>query len=214
MPRKSEPEKKERIIQAAKHILLSRSFHDMRIADIAKKANVAEGTIYRYFRNKQDLFISVLYNINSYLVSIFFADISPANSFQINIQHMVSNFFTKRNKFIGLYKILYKAFAEMEDAQIKQVLETCFGTIHMRMREIFQWGIDRKEITENNIDIDTMSLLIYGVGETLWKDDILSSKSPQEREYNITESVQKFFQLHPFNQLGFEKIIENIASNG
>ncbi len=51
--------KKQSIIQAAIDVFSNGSFKNSRISEIAGRANVAEGTIYRYFKNKEDLFFSI-----------------------------------------------------------------------------------------------------------------------------------------------------------
>jgi TetR/AcrR family fatty acid metabolism transcriptional regulator len=51
----ADPEKRRRILEAAIRTFGRRGFHEARIADIAADAKVAEGTVYLYFRNKEDL---------------------------------------------------------------------------------------------------------------------------------------------------------------
>ena len=48
-------DKKESIFNAAHEVLGERGFHGLSIAEVAKKAGVATGTIYRYFNDKDDL---------------------------------------------------------------------------------------------------------------------------------------------------------------
>lgn len=47
------------IIAAARALLAERGYENCVISDIAERAGVVEGTIYRYFENKRDLFIKV-----------------------------------------------------------------------------------------------------------------------------------------------------------
>ncbi|OPY62108.1 MAG: Fatty acid metabolism regulator protein [Syntrophorhabdaceae bacterium PtaU1.Bin034] len=51
--------KKQHIIQAAIAVFGKSSFQDASICEIAKNAGVAEGTIYQYFKNKEDLFFAI-----------------------------------------------------------------------------------------------------------------------------------------------------------
>ncbi len=51
--------KHSRIIDAATKIFAKKGFYNSTIADVAKMAEVAEGTIYLYFKNKDDLLISI-----------------------------------------------------------------------------------------------------------------------------------------------------------
>jgi TetR/AcrR family transcriptional regulator, fatty acid metabolism regulator protein len=50
----------EDIIVAARRVFEQRGFADAAIADIAAAANVVEGTIYRYFDSKRELFVRVI----------------------------------------------------------------------------------------------------------------------------------------------------------
>lgn len=52
-------EKRDRIIEAAVKVFAKKGFHHSRIAEIAETAGVASGTIYLYFKNKDDILISV-----------------------------------------------------------------------------------------------------------------------------------------------------------
>src|SRR6185369_6908217 len=54
-PAGADPEKRKRILQAAIQTFGRRGFHEARIAEIASAAGVAEGTVYLYFKNKEDL---------------------------------------------------------------------------------------------------------------------------------------------------------------
>ena len=51
--------KHDRILEAAVKVFARKGFHNSRIAEIAVEAGVASGTIYLYFRNKDDILISV-----------------------------------------------------------------------------------------------------------------------------------------------------------
>lgn len=47
------------IIEAAVEVIAENGFHASQVSKIAKKANVADGTIYLYFKSKEDILISV-----------------------------------------------------------------------------------------------------------------------------------------------------------
>lgn len=51
--------KKKQIIQKAIEVFSEKDFKSSNIREIAQRANVAEGTIYYYFDNKEDLFFSI-----------------------------------------------------------------------------------------------------------------------------------------------------------
>lgn len=58
MSRKNQP-KYKKIIDAAVAVIAENGFDQAQISKIAKRAGVADGTIYLYFKNKEDLLISL-----------------------------------------------------------------------------------------------------------------------------------------------------------
>ena len=52
-------EKYHRIIDAATKIFAKKGFYQAKVSEIAKEAQVADGTIYLYFENKDDILISL-----------------------------------------------------------------------------------------------------------------------------------------------------------
>lgn len=52
-------DKHDLILEAAIDVFAAKGFHHARISDIARKAGVADGTIYLYFRNKDDVLLSI-----------------------------------------------------------------------------------------------------------------------------------------------------------
>ncbi len=52
-------DKHQRIIKAALKVFAKKGFYNSRVSEIAKEAEVADGTIYLYFKNKDDILISV-----------------------------------------------------------------------------------------------------------------------------------------------------------
>lgn len=68
--------KSDIIIQAALDVISERGFHNAPSSLIAKRAGVAEGTIYRYFRTKDEL----IHSISSYIIREFYEAIMKGYS--------------------------------------------------------------------------------------------------------------------------------------
>ncbi|WP_042345452.1 TetR/AcrR family transcriptional regulator [Bacillus massiliigorillae] len=56
--KKNKPKYKQ-IIEAAVIVIAQHGYHQAQVSKIAKQAGVADGTIYLYFKNKEDILISV-----------------------------------------------------------------------------------------------------------------------------------------------------------
>ena len=51
--------KRELILRAATDVFASRGFFNAQVADVARAAGIAAGTVYLYFRSKDDLLVSI-----------------------------------------------------------------------------------------------------------------------------------------------------------
>lgn len=54
-------DKYQRILDAAVSVFAEKGFHSARVSDVANRASVADGTIYLYFRNKEELLMTAIH---------------------------------------------------------------------------------------------------------------------------------------------------------
>ena len=60
MSYKKSTEKRQQILDCAKHLFAERGYQAAQIADICDELHIARGTVYQYFDNKEDLFRTIL----------------------------------------------------------------------------------------------------------------------------------------------------------
>jgi len=63
--------KREAILRVARTLFTKKGYEATTIADIAKEAGVAVGTVYLYFRNKRDIYTGVALNAESLIADTF-----------------------------------------------------------------------------------------------------------------------------------------------
>lgn len=93
--------KRESIIRAAIEIFGNKDFKTASISEIAQKAGVADGTIYQYFKNKEDLFFTI--------------PIEKTNEFRSQLElHLegISGAFNKIRKFVWYFLYFFKTNPE------------------------------------------------------------------------------------------------------
>jgi AcrR family transcriptional regulator len=54
-------ERRAQILAAARQVFAAQGFHATRMSDVAHVAGVSQGTLYHYFRSKDDLFMALLF---------------------------------------------------------------------------------------------------------------------------------------------------------
>jgi AcrR family transcriptional regulator len=55
-------DKRKKILEVALKLFTSMGFHETRLDEVAKQADIAKGTLYLYFKSKEDLFIQCLFD--------------------------------------------------------------------------------------------------------------------------------------------------------
>jgi AcrR family transcriptional regulator len=63
MARKADPNRKTNIIRAAMQVFAQKGYAAARIVDVAVTAGMGKGTIYQYFKGKEDLFFAVFQHV-------------------------------------------------------------------------------------------------------------------------------------------------------
>ncbi len=65
MARPRAADKRRRILEAAVHVFARKGYFAARVSDVARKAGVADGTIYLYFRGKEDILVRLFDEVMS-----------------------------------------------------------------------------------------------------------------------------------------------------
>ncbi len=77
MGKRKDNNKYYRIIEAATKIFAQKGFYQAKVSDIAREAGVADGTIYIYFQNKDDILISLFEEQMQMVLDNMMAELSP-----------------------------------------------------------------------------------------------------------------------------------------
>jgi TetR/AcrR family fatty acid metabolism transcriptional regulator len=155
--------KRQTIIQAAIEVFGKNSFRDSNISEIAQRANVAEGTIYQYFKNKEDLFFSI--------------PVEKTKEFCKELDlHLegISGAFNKIKKFIWYYLYFFRMNPEygrillLEMRVSKSFIRTrtynSFRKSASRILEIIREG-QEEGVVRKDINIYILRQLILGILE-------------------------------------------------
>ena len=156
-------ERRQSIIQAAIEVFGKNNFPNSTISEIAQKANVAEGTIYQYFKNKEDLFFSIPVEKSK--------EFSRELELHLEGIHGASN---KISKFIWYYLYFFNKNPEytrtlmLEMRVSKNFVKTkaykSFKPFTNRILEIIKEG-QQERVIRDDVNIYILRQLILGILE-------------------------------------------------
>jgi TetR/AcrR family fatty acid metabolism transcriptional regulator len=180
--------RRESIIQAAIEVFSKKGFQAAGISEIAQRAGVADGTIYQYFKNKEDLFFSIpIEKTNEFRskVELHLKGISGAlNKIRKFVWYFL--YFFKTNPEYGRLLMLEmrvnKSFVKTETYDfLKQSVSSVLEIIEEGQKE----GVIRKDV-----DIYLLRHLILGILEHMVTRWLL-----KEGKYDLLEHHQGVSRL-------------------
>lgn len=96
--------RKKDILETAMHMFAEKGFHAVKVDDIAESVGLSKGTIYLYFKNKENLFFSIIEEKTKEM----FARMREALQSQESIDRRLERFVTAFLKFFDMNKPYFK----------------------------------------------------------------------------------------------------------
>lgn len=160
-------DKRGEIMQAALELIAEQGFHDAPMSEIAKKAGVAAGTIYRYFENKE------------VLINELFQEIEDKISKAILDGYVIEKPVREKFFFIFIGSFRYFLANPLHFRYMEQYINSPYGISkrrdvflekktnhhgHETLRGIFEEGISRRILK----DVPVMVLFPLSIGPLLY----------------------------------------------
>ena len=148
-------------------LILSEGFCNITVSQIAKKANIAKGSIYKYFESKEDILFSLIKSIQEEYDKEVKTEIQKVGS----VKHKVLALFTLCIKDDEINKNRRKIYKEFSSICLSRSVEKMLSfqdDIKKRyiswLREILSDGVKKGEIKKSSIDLaDGLFAMAEGV---------------------------------------------------
>lgn len=170
-------QKRLKILGAASELFAANPFHKVILSDVAQAAGVGKGTLYTYFKNKDDLYLSVLYSGFADLVErmrdrLNQTRISPTENLETVIREMVRFAFQNPHIFelmrtIPQRSVRMEARWQNKRKELKELIESVirrgivegvFSDPHPELTARFIPGLVRSILMENPQNVDARTL--------------------------------------------------------
>lgn len=179
--------RRKEIFEAAQQIFSSVGFHKADMNEIAKKANIAKGTVYLYFPSKKDLFINLISKGLDTLTHEIESEIQhiddPIERFKKSVATYMT--FFKNNQ--SLYRILLHP-----DKEIKEDIEKTWQNYTLSkipaVIETLDEGIKLGKLRK--IDSQTVSYMILGmIDHVLYQWMLDPELEPMQKNIDVVVDV-------------------------
>jgi AcrR family transcriptional regulator len=158
--------RRREILDAARMVFAERGFHATRMSDIAHAADVSQGTLYHYFRSKDDLFLALCFVwadlLEAGIRALFAEDESESASEKISaadkisaMTHLGMNFFRSNEELLPVF-VEFWAYA-LRNPKATKRFQALFETMRSLCATVVEDGIAGGEFKA--VDVQTLSTL-------------------------------------------------------
>jgi AcrR family transcriptional regulator len=162
--------KKEAIVQVATQLFCEKGFKDTSMAELSKYTGAAEGTIFYHFKNKEELFLSILENLKENIVEELERYIGKSQ-FETGLGMMegvISFFFRLAGLMEGRFLLLHRHDA-YELAEVNPICRRYLEDIYSCLVDIFEQAILRgqKDGSIGDMPARKTALIIFAMVDGL-----------------------------------------------
>lgn len=180
--------KYRQIIDAAVKVIAENGYHGSQVAKIAKQAGVADGTIYLYFKNKDDILVSVFQEKMGEFIEKISERIDIENRADDKLLKLIEMHFLQLENDHDLAVVTQLELRQSDielRTQINQVLKSYLKVLDA----IIQEGIEDR-IFHPDLNIRLVRQMIFG---TL--DEIVTNWVMKNHKYSLVEQATDVHSL-------------------
>lgn len=171
MPRRENPFKEERIRQikkAAIKLFSERGYHDTTIALISEEAGLGKGTIYWYWKSKDELAFSLVEDMLSSFLGLLDEVVTGEGNFSKKVRELVERATDLYEAEKEHCRLLWKFRADRHyifKPQYVNKVTRYYVRMREKLAELVEQGVREGEIRE--VDSGTTALVLLGIVEGL-----------------------------------------------
>ena len=154
------------ILNAAEELLTNRRFDEVTLDEVAEAAHVGKGTIYRYFKDKDDLFFQLAERGPSELCKMIEKSAAAGGNvpFRARLEKVcgqMSEFFMKRRSLIRLMSEQWERMGALRMRK-KEICMKHRGDMRSALAKVLATGVEKGEL-RSDIPLDTQAHLLLSL---------------------------------------------------
>lgn len=180
--------KHQKIINAAVKVIAHNGYHQAQVAKIAREAGVADGTIYLYFKNKEDILISVFHEKMGIFIKKIEKEIEEKQTGKEKLLALISLHFSQLQDNHDL-ALLTQLELRQTNKELRMKINTVLEPYITLIGSILEEGIQEK-LFVSDLNIKLARQMVFGT-----IDEIVTNWVIKDFKYNLTELAEPVLQL-------------------
>ncbi len=182
-------EKRSKILFAAIKVFAQKGFYNTKVADIAREAGVADGTIYLYFKNKDDILISIFEEKMDEILGLFKTRLKKAKNAREKLEIFFKTYFRLINDDQDLAEV-FQVELRQSSKFLKDYHHQKFFDYLNIIGDIIKQGQSEK-IFRQDLNPLIAKRIIFGAIDEVARQWILGA----EREFSTDEACREVIKI-------------------
>ncbi|MEW9500615.1 TetR/AcrR family transcriptional regulator [Jeotgalibacillus marinus] len=185
---KKDKPKYKQIIDAAVVVIAENGYHHAQVSKIAKQAGVADGTIYLYFKNKEDILISLFEEKMGQFVRSIRSRMAGKENAVEQLEVLIESHFYMLSEDYHL-AIVTQLELRQSNKDIRLKINEVLKEYLLLVDEILHNGV-KKQIFSEELDIRLARQMVFGT-----IDEVVTTWVINEQKYDITKLAPEIHSL-------------------
>lgn len=185
-------QKRKDIAFACKDVLLEKGIKNLTISEVAMTANIGKGTVYEYFKNKEDIVFEIIRNY----LDAYHKDFNTkfnANTTTKEKVFLLFDFFLSDDSLFKKHQEVYREYLSItlgnKDNAMSKFNNECGSFSQTILRQIIEEGIRKGEIVDKSLKIiDGLIAAEKGFMLTSWMEN-------KSLKFEFIEFINILFEL-------------------
>lgn len=181
-------DKYQRILAAAIEVIAEHGFFQARVSEIAQRAGVADGTIYLYFRNKEEVLLAAISNAFSAFLELAQAELRSVQDPREQLRRLALLHLTSLGsdrKLATVFQTELRQSARFLEQFSRNELKQYFDLIRSVVREGQQTGTFRPELSDKIV-----ANCFFGA-----LDEMVTSWLLSDHEYSLARAADAVVEV-------------------
>lgn len=156
---KPQEQRRKEIVQATMDLTAEEGIKRVTTQAIADRIGIAQATIFRHFKTRDDIFSSVIGWIAENLSKAILSGTNPNDPADERLRKLLQSQLTFINKHRAIPKVLFSDLLHLESPKLKALLQELMNGYISRVSQLLQEGKDT-DIFREELDVDQVARYI------------------------------------------------------
>ncbi|SDM96921.1 TetR/AcrR family transcriptional regulator [Sediminibacillus halophilus] len=176
------------IIDAAVEVIAMNGYHSSQVSKIAKKAGVADGTIYLYFKNKEDILVSLFQEKMGQFIERIEQEIAEKNNAEEKLLELIQLHFRQLGANLPL-AIVTQLELRQSNPDLRKKINDVLKRYLTVIDSIIEEGIEEK-LFQENLNKKLVRQMIFGT-----IDETVTNWVMKDHKYSLVGQAEEVHEL-------------------